>query len=237
MAACNEARVDGPQRAITSEIIRKNSLLAVMLGIAIVTSSGCISFMANMVRVIKGTDAPAEFDEFQNKKVAVVAGTPSGLNADATGIIVSSHVHALLASHVKKIQMVSQEEVTRMIGDEPADKLELSMLGKRLGADFVVVVDVADLKLREGQTLFKGFSNSSVAVYKVNDGSGAVFRKNLTNFTFPNTGVPVTDVDEATFHRFYLKEVAQRLARSFYPYDPTIDVAKDASIVSLQSFQ
>jgi hypothetical protein len=209
---------------------------ALFLLALLVCNSGCIAFMANMVRVIKGTDAPAEFDELIGKKVAVVASTPAGLNADATGIIVSSHVHALLAAHVKKVHMISQEEVSRIINDEPAGKREMATLGKRMGADFVVFVEVADLKLRDGQTLFKGSSNSSVVVFKITEGNGTVYRKTLSDFVFPQTGVPVTDVDEATFHRFYLAEVAQRLARSFYPYDPTVDVAKDASIVSLQSF-
>jgi hypothetical protein len=236
MAASIEAKAPPIKAAISNQ--RQLLIIAhLLLSFVLVSSSGCISFMANMVRVIKGTDLPAEYDEFQNKKVAVVASTPAGINSDATGIIMSSQVHALLATNVKKIQMINQEEVARIINDLPADKRDMTLLGKRMGADYIVVVDVQDLKLRDGQTLFKGTSNTTVSVYKIGEGTGADFRKSLNDFVFPSTGVPVTDLDEATFHRFYLSEVAQRVARSFYPYDPSVDVAKDASVASIQSFR
>lgn len=222
-------------RIVTSSMFHLAAWL--VLGSIVASSSGCISLMANVIRVIKGTDLPAEFDEFPNKKVAVVATTAAGINADATGIIISNQVHSLLAFHVKKIQMINQDEVARIVNDEPASSRDMTMLGSRMGADFLVVVDVSDLKLRDGQTLYKGSSNSNIAVYKVGDGTAPVFRKALNGFVFPQMGVPITDTDEATFHRFYLSEVANRLARCFYPYDPTTDVAKDAAAASLSSFR
>jgi hypothetical protein len=237
MAANNRAQARRSWIAIPTKMDPFRHGLIALLGVLLVTNTGCLAFMANMVRVIKGNDAPAEFDEFQEKKVAVVASTPAGLNLDATGIIISSHVHSLLATNVKKIQMVNQEEVARIISDQPASSQEMSLIGGRLGADYIVAIDVADLKLRDGQTLFKGTSTTSVTVYKVAEGSSPVFRKSFPDFVFPQTGVPITDLDEATFHRFYLSEVAQRVARIFYPYDPSVDVAKDASVASIQSFR
>ena len=47
----------------------------------------------------------------------------------------------------------------------------------------------------------------------------------------------VTDFDEATFQRIYLSELALRIARTFYPFDPSIDVAKDAAVSSLGAMQ
>jgi hypothetical protein len=210
-------------------------LASVSLGL--VSSTGCLAFVANFVRVIKGNDSPAEFDEFKDKKVAVLAITPAGYNADASGIIMSSHVHALLATNVKKIQMVNQEEVSRIISDFAANEREMSLIGKRLGADYLIAVEVKNLKLKDGQTLYRGSSTSTVSVYKVEDGSSPVFQKVLPDFIFPTTGFPITDTDEATFQRFYLAEVAQRMARHFYPYDPSVDVAKDASVASLQTLR
>jgi hypothetical protein len=200
-------------------------------------NTGCIAFMANMVRVIKGNDAPAEFDELKEKRVAVIASTPAGLNADASGIIIASHVHTLIATNVKKVQMVNQEEVSRIISDQPASQREMSVLGSRLGADFLVLVNLDNLRLREGQTLYKGSSNMSVTVYNIEKGSSPVFRKSFPEVIYPQTGMPVTDVDEATFQRFYLAEVASRAARIFYPYDPSVDFAKDAAVASLQSMR
>jgi hypothetical protein len=133
--------------------------------------------------------------------------------------------------------MVNQDEVTRIINDLPASQSDLSMIGSRLNADYVVAINISNLKLKDGQTLYKGSSTTDVSVYEVANGSSPVFRKSLPDFVFPQTGVPITDTDEATFQRFYLAEVARRLARVFYPYDPSVDVAADASSASLDSMQ
>jgi len=235
MSATNRA-IARSQNAVTN-----SKHLVVTLGVchlgatAIACNSGCVTFMAHLVKVIKGTDSPAEFDKLKEKKVAVIVSTPAGLNKDASGIIMSTYVHALLATNVQKVKMVNQDEVTRIINDIPASQSDFSKIGSRLNADYVVSINVANLKLKDGQTLYKGSSTTEVAVYEVANGSSPVFRKSLSDFVFPQTGVPITDTDEATFQRFYLAEVAQRVARIFYPFDPTVDVAKDASVASLQS--
>ena len=199
---------------------------------AVGTTSGC-GLMANALYIVKGVDAPAEFDDLKDKKVAVVVSTSAGLNADASGILMSRHISELLARNVKKVEMANPEEVDRIINDQPLGDRSISEIGSRLRADYVVLVDVANLKLRAGQTLYKGRSNTSVTAYKVSEGERPVFKKNFPEFVYPQHGAPVTDFDEATFQRIYLAELALRIARTFYPYDPSIDVAKDAAVSSL----
>lgn len=235
MAASNRTNVRQKENITPTRTLVFRLGILLFLSTTLLCSSGCLSFAANMVRIIKGTDTPAEFDELKEKKVAVVVSTAAGLNADACGIIMSNHVHTLLATNVKKIKMVNQEEISRIIGDMPANEQGMSLIGSRLGADYVVAIDVANLKLRDGPTLYKGKSTTTVTVHKVLDGVSPVFRKAFPDFVFPSMGVPVTDSDEATFQRFYISEIAQRVSRIFYPYDPSIDVAKDASSASIQS--
>ena len=200
--------------------------------LAITTNSGC-ALMANAMYVIKGVDAPAEFDDLKEKKVAVVVSTAAGLNADASGILMSRHINELLSSNVKKVEMVNPEEVDRIINDQPVGDRSIPVLGGRLRADYVILVEVSDLKLRDGQTLYKGRSNVSVTAYKVLEGDRPVFRKTFPEFVYPQHGAPVTDFDEAYFKRIYLSELSLRVARTFYPFDPSIDVAKDAAVSSL----
>ena len=232
-------RANARPRLNVNQMTKPTIRLAVLLLLTatMISSSGCLAFVANMVRVIKGTDAPAEFDDLKEKKVAVIASTPAGYNADASAIIMSSHVHTLLATNVRKIQVVNQEEVNRIISDLPASEQGMALIGSRLGADYVVSVEIANLKLRDGQTLYKGSSTTTLTVYKVSEGNNAVYRKVFPDFNFPVMGMPITDIDEATFQRFYLAEVAQRVARTFYAYDPSVDVAKEASVASISSFR
>ena len=204
--------------------------------LAVATASGC-GLLANAMYIVKGADAPAEFDEFKDKKIAVVVSTSAGLNADASGILISRHINELLSRNIKKVEMVNPEEVDRIISDQPIGDRSLPVIGSRLKADYVILVDVSDLKLRDGQTLYKGRSNTTVAVCKVSEGERFVFKKSFPEFVYPQHGAPSTDFDEATFQRIYLSELAMRVARTFYPYDPSIDVAKDAAISSLGALQ
>ena len=239
MAASNQ--VESRSRRVSSKYAHAmaNSCLAFsfcLVCFAIATNSGC-GLMANAIYIIKGVDLPSEFDDLKEKKVAVVVSTTAGLNADASGILISRHINELLARNVKKINMVNPEEVDRIINDMPSGERSIPAIGSRLRADYVVLVDVVDLKLREGQTLFRGRSNASVSAYKVTEGERPVFKKTFPEFIYPQHGSPITDFDEATFQRIYLSELALRVARTFYPYDPSIDVAKDAAVSSLGALQ
>lgn len=233
------------ERALTRKSSRRSVLkgsaarlgLLMMAASVVLSNSGCISFMANMIKVVKGTDAPAEFDDLKEKKVALVVSTPAGINADATGIVVSNYVFMSLAKNVKKIHLVSQEEVGRIISDLPSNERDMTLIGKRLNVDYVVAIDVSNLRLREGQTLYRGKSTTSVDVYNIAEGSSPVFHKTFAEHVYPQTGVPVTDVDESTFQNFYLNEISRLASRIFYPYDPSEDVAKDAAVASLQSLR
>ena len=231
-------QVDSHCRRVLSKYFDAMSKFCLVCAVCltVATSSGC-GLLANAIYIVKGVDAPAEFDELKDKKIAVVVSTSAGLNADASGILMSRHINELLARNIKKVEMVNPEEVDRIISDQPIGDRSIPVIGSRLKADYVILVDVSDLKLRDGQTLYKGRSNTTVAVCKVSEGDRFVFKKSFPEFVYPQHGAPVTDFDEATFQRIYLSELALRVARTFYPYDPSIDVAKDAAVSSLGALQ
>jgi len=88
------------------------------------------------------------------------------------------------------------------------------------------------LKLREGQTLFRGTSDLSVAVYDMSKSGKVVFRKKHSDFAYPDMGgMPATETDETKFRRIYLLHVAENLAHYFCGEDPGSDVARDATIL------
>jgi hypothetical protein len=191
--------------------------------------------MSNMMYVIKGNDTPAEFDELKEKKVAVIVSHNGVVTWDPASSTLARHLNLHLGAKVKKIKLVGQDSVEAMCHDQQLGKLDAGLLGTRLGADYTILADISDLKLREGQTLYRGRCTSSLMVYK-NGESSPVFRKSLPEFVYPGTGAPITEMDETTFLRAYLSVVAERLARVFYPYDPGEDVAKDAAIASATGF-
>ncbi len=208
------------------------AILLAVVGLLCASSTGC-SLLGNAMYIIKGNDAPAEFDELKEKRVAVVVSTEKGLNADASAILMSRHISELFAQSIKKVDVVNPEEVDRIINDQAASERSIPAIGSRLRADYVVLVELTNLKFRDGQTLYKGRCNASVAAYKVSEGDRAVFKKTFPQFVYPQNGAPVSDFDEVSFQRIYLSELSLRVARTFYPFDPSIDVAKDAAVSSL----
>jgi hypothetical protein len=187
---------------------------------------------SNLLYAIKGRDNPAEFAGLEEKKVAVLVSSNGVHTSDASSLVLARNVNLLLQNKVKKVRMISQDEVDRMIQDQQLGKVDPIQVGERLGADFIIDIDVSDLKLYDGKTLYKGQCSASVTTYKCKDAREIVFRKLHPEFIYPKTGAPVTDMDEATFRRVYLMTLAERVSRSFYPYDPATDVARDAAISS-----
>jgi hypothetical protein len=200
------------------------------------STTGCIALIDNLIRVVKGQDLPAEFDKLEGKRVAVVVKTSAGINADAPGVVMAGLVYKSLASKVKKIDLVEPEEVNQVVRDQPAGSQNMERMGRKLKVDYLIAVDLENLKLKEGATLYRGRSDCSMAVYQVGEGEQPVFTKQFLAFTYPSDGIAVTEMDESKFLGMYLTMLSGRVARTFYPYDPSTDVAIDAAAYGLNRF-
>ena len=203
-----------------------------MLVVGTISSTGCITLISNLLWVIKGDLAPAEFKEVQEKRVAVIVTSDASSTIDASSVVMSRQIATLLSKHGKKIDVVNPEEVDRVVSDVGFN--DVTRIGTRLKADYVIEVGIRDLKLKEGPTLYRGVCDCSLSVYKVADGDQVVFAKEFPQFAYPMTGgVHVTETNDATFRGMYLSVLANRVARNFYSYDPTTDVGLDAAASSL----
>ncbi len=214
-----------------SQRLSLNALL-MLLSVVALANTGCVKLISNMIYVIKGRDTPAEYDGFVDKRVAVLVSIDGVHSADANSFILAKNVNMLLQNKVKKVRMINQDEVDRLLQDQQLGNVDPPTFGGQLGADFIVDIDITDLKLYEGKTLYKGRCSATVTAYNCHDRKEPVFRKSFTDFTYPINGTPVTDLDEATFRRVYLMTLAERLSRVFYPYDPVTDVAQEAAMAS-----
>ena len=207
-------------------------LLIAVLVVGTISSTGCITLISNLLWVIKGDLAPAEFKEVQEKRVAVIVTSDASSTIDASSVVMSRQIATLLSKHGKKIDVVNPEEVDRVVSDVGFN--DVTRIGTRLKADSVIEVCIRDLKLKEGPTLYRGVCDCSLSVYKVADGDQVVFAKEFPQFAYPMTGgVHVTETNDATFRGMYLSVLANRVARNFYSYDPTTDVGLDAAASSL----
>ena len=198
--------------------------LACLLG-----AGGCINLAANLLHAIQGNNRPAEFDGLVEKRVALVCASDGGVGVDATSAMLTSYIHSALKSNVKKIDLVSQSEVERWLESHSDAGGDYELLGQGVGADLVVAVEVTNLRLRNGATLYRGESDIDVTVIDAANGH-SLYRKHIPEFTFPKLGGPTTtDITESKFRAGYLTIVARTVSGLFYEVDATADFALDAT--------
>lgn len=194
------------------------------------SSVGCINLAANLIHAIRGNDRPAEYKGLEGKRVAVVVGTDSGLGSDAVSSALTSHIQALLNMKIKKIDVVSKHEVENWFDANGWNDSDYVAIGKGVNADNVLAVDVLNLTLQNGATLYRGQCDITVSVYDIKEDGKILYRKQIPEFAFPSLGgMAITDTSESKFRARYLELVAATVGGLFYGVDPTLDVALDAT--------
>lgn len=200
-----------------------------LLVAALTGASGCVNLASNLMYAFGKNKTPAEYDGFKGKKVAIVCGNEGGLSSDATSTLLSRYLEALLSKNVKDITIIKQDKVDKWLDTNGWSESDYQEIGKGVGADQVLAINMSNVTLRDGMTLYKGKADISVSVYDVADDGKVVYRKNYPDFEYPKIGGPtITDTSEARFNVLFLTVVSKRIATLFYEADPNEMFAMDA---------
>lgn len=198
------------------------------------SSIGCTSALTTVLYAMGADLTPAEYDGLEGKRVAIVVVTDgSQYSDDVTSRTLSRNIGEILKMKVDGVKLVPEEEVDSWKDVNGWEQLDYAALGKGVKASKVVGIELTGLKLREGQTLYRGRANVTTTVYDVETGRKD-FRRHLDDFTFPvHTGKYASETTEVRFRRDFLEVLSHRVARYFHRYDPRDSVALDAVIVNL----
>jgi hypothetical protein len=135
-------------------------------------------------------------------------------------------VSTLLRQHVSKIKIVDPQKVAEWT--DANDWSEYTEVGKALGADIVVGIDLQEFRLYQGQTLYQGRASLMVTVHDCKEGGKLVYEKPVPRAIYPpNTGIPTSDLPEVEFRRKFVRVLADQIARHFYAHDPHADLNQD----------
>ncbi len=193
-------------------------------------TGGCINLAANMIHAITGNMKPAEFEGLKGKRVAIVCLSDDGMGTDATSAMLTSYIHASLNTNVKKIDIVRQSEVERWLDAHGSSDADYFEVGKGVKADLVLAIEVLNVQLKNGATLYQGKSDITVTVYDVPEQGKILYRNQIPEFTFPKIGGPaVTEMSESKFRARYIAIVARTISGLFHETDATADFALDAT--------
>jgi len=204
-----------------------------LVGLLMALQTGCLGLAANLMNAVKGHTVEAEFDGLKDKRVAVVTLTDSSqYSDDASARILSRMVAEILKANVKKIDIVREDEVQQWRDQKGWDAIEFVDIGRGVKADKVVAIEMTNLRLRDGATLYRGRATVTTTVYDVASGK-TEFRKHLDEFTYPETaGQYTSETTETKFRTLYLNVLAARVSRYFHSYDFSDTVAMDATIIT-----
>ncbi len=193
--------------------------------------TGCTSALATAAWLIKGPNVPPEFNGLRDKKVAVVASasTQSIYAYPSVARDLSRAVARQLQRNVKGIQLIPSEQV-----EEWMDKnqwTEYPEVGKGVGAELVVALDINDFRLYRGQTVYQGRADCTIRVFDCTTGE-VVFERRPPEILYPpNHVVSATELRESDFRRDFIRFLADHIGRYFYPHDPRTLFAADAAAI------
>lgn len=183
------------------------------------------------MHVMSGPQVSAEFKGLDGKRVAIISNDESGICRDESTIRLAGNLKGILAGKLPKATFVRQDEIDSWLDGKSSREQDFVSIGEAVKADYLVSVEMLDLKLKDGQTLFRGRSNLTVRAWDIK-ASKIVFQKTLPEYTYPiMAGQATTETDETKFRRVYLMNVADKIGRYFYAHDFGEDVAIDATIL------
>ncbi|MGV3484743.1 MAG: hypothetical protein ACO1RT_10025 [Planctomycetaceae bacterium] len=217
-----------PQRSLAS-LLATVSLAAIFAA----TQTGCLGLAANLVNVVKGYTVDPEYEGLEQNRIAVVTITDSSqYSDDASARILSRRVSGILKAKVKKVELVREDEVQQWRDRNGWDAIEFIDIGRGVKADKVLAIEMTNLRLQDGATLYRGRATVTVTVYNVQTGE-VEFRRHLDEFTYPETaGQYTSETTETKFRSLYLSVLGSRIARFFHGYDYSDTIAMDATIIT-----
>jgi hypothetical protein len=200
---------------------------------ALLPAVGCKELGETVAIMIKGTDIDPEFPGLNGKQVAVVCRSLTDLKYQDSRVAkdLARTIAGLLQQNGSKIKLVSMRKVERWTDEHNWENF--TEVGKAVGADMLVGVDLEHFDMYSGQTLYQGKASLTVHVYNLKPDPKAkakdkdkdekspedpVFEKSLSQVVWPaNNCIPTSEKPEGQFRREFIEVIAKKVGFCFYP--------------------
>ncbi|TWU15231.1 hypothetical protein Poly21_24250 [Allorhodopirellula heiligendammensis] len=210
-------------------------LLAFLLltGCVLLTQTGCLGLLSNFMHAVGADRIPPEYDGFEKSKVAIVTMTDqSQYSDDVAARLLTRKVSDILSMEVKEMALVHDEAIQQWRDTHGWETIDYLEMGKDIKAEKLLSIEMTDMRLRDGATLYRGRAAIVLTVYDI-AAEKVVFRKEIDEFTYPTqAGQYTSETTETKFRKLFLSMLAKKIGRTFHSYDFADTVALDASLAS-----
>jgi hypothetical protein len=218
---------------------RMQSLVAARVGAGMLISagfiflSGCAGLWANLLW--DGSMVDAVYPGLEEKKVAVVCIADNSLYAPGSAAsMLARRINKILEANVEDIEVVDQQTIRDWIDHHDWDRIDYVDIGKGLGVDRVVAVELEGFNLHNGATMYKGTCDLRVTVYDMEDGGKEIEIADALPVAYPRvSSVAISDTREDQFRKRFVQVIAHNAAKNFYRYDIREDLAIDSTDIAL----
>lgn len=211
-----------------------NLLALVLLASSVLlTQTGCLGLLSNLMHAVGADRIPPEYDGLAKSKVAIVTMTDqSQYSDDVAARLLTRKVSDVLSMEVKEMTLVHDETIQKWRDTHGWETIDYLAMGKDIKADKLLAIEMTDMRLRDGATLYRGRAAIMITVYDIAT-EKVVFRKEIDEYTYPvQAGQYTSETTETKFRKLFLTMLSKQISRTFHSYDFADTVALDASLAS-----
>lgn len=192
-----------------------------VIALCVLPSFGC-NILSTGYWIINPNDVDAEYSGLANQRVAVVCRPDTSLTFQSRDVVseIAFRVNKELGKNVSRIDVVNQTEVNDWM--DQSEFTSYVDLGRKLGADLVVAIELEDFTLHKGKTMLQGQATATINIIDVASGKIDDQLMPVESLYPPRSGIPVDMTDsrfENRFRRKYVSVLANQIARRFYDHD------------------
>ena len=193
-------------------------LLSIAAMATIAASSGCMGLTSHLMWWMSADTVPAEFSGLRGRRVAVLCESEkSAFGADSETEMLAREIEKLMRYTDPPSEMVRYQEIADWKDQHGDDELSYGNLGKGVGAEMVLAVDLKSFSSHANQTIYQGKAEYNVKVYDVAKGQ-IVYESNTVDFMYPSDDAfHTTEMSDSQFLREFIKWLANDVTQRFYP--------------------
>ena len=133
---------------------------------------------------------------------------------------------------MRGVSLIREEQIEQWRDENGWDTSDFLSIGRGVKAEKVLGIELTNLQLRDGKTMYRGRSDVNLIVIDVESGD-VVYRKEIDEYSYPvSAGQHTSETTEVKFRKLYLSMLSRHIGRHFHKYDHTDLFASDGALAS-----